>query len=214
THHGIDIGAAAGTPALAVAPGVVYYAGPDVEIRFGPSGDFYGNVVVLQLAQEWRGHRVYALYGHLNEVTVQPGQPVAEGEALGHVGATGVALGPHLHLEARLDNPDSYWAVYNPELWLRPFPGSGALAVRVVNAAGRYLPGVRVELACADGAPRFADTYWDAGVNPDPGWGENAALTNLPPGRCNAQAFVGAQVLEGSATVEAGRTAFLLLTMP
>ena len=212
THHGIDIGSSPGSPVLAVAPGVIFFAGSDADLSFGPRPDFYGNLVVLQLDQTWAGHEAYVLYGHLDQIISQTGQRVVEGEAIGTVGSSGIAFGPHLHLEIRLDSPDSYWAVYNPELWLRPVPGHGALAVRVTDAAGRYLPGVRLNLVCEDGAPRFADTYWDPGVNPDPTWGENAAQTDILPGSCRATAEVGGHRLEGSVAVRAGQTSLLILS--
>lgn len=195
-HHGVDFSAPAGSSLTAVGPGTIYYAGNDLERLFGPQNDFYGNLVVLQLAQGWNGRAVYALYGHMDTVTVQTGQAVAAGEVLGTVGATGVALGPHPHLEVRLDAPDSYWSTRNPELWLTPAGGFGTLAVRLTNAAGFYLPGVRIEFACGDAAPRFMETYWYSGVNPDDAYGENAAMMNLPPGYCDLEATVAGEKIE------------------
>jgi len=46
---------------------------------------------------------LYILYAHLLEApTVQAGQPVSGGQLIGSSGASGNALNPHLHLEARL----------------------------------------------------------------------------------------------------------------
>lgn len=196
THHGVDYSAPAGSSLTAVAAGTVYYAGNDLERLFGPQNDFYGNLVVLQLAQGWLGHTVYALYGHMDQVAIQTGQTVGPGEVLGTVGATGVALGPHPHLEVRLDAPDSYWNTRNPELWLTPVGGYGTLAVRLTNAAGFYLPGVRINFVCGDAAPRFMETYWYSGVNPDDLYGENAAMMNLPPGYCDLEAVVAGETIE------------------
>lgn len=210
-HHGVDFASEAGTPLVAVAPGVIYYAGSDADRQFGPRADFYGNLVVIQLAAPWAGHTVYALYGHLETVTVSAGQTVNTGEVLGTVGATGVALGPHPHLEVRLDFPESYWDTYNPELWLIPNAGYGALAVRVTNANNQYLPAVRVSLLCADAAPRFLETYWYSGVNPDDIYGENAALTNLPAGNCNISAEVLGETLRATAFVPNGGLALVWL---
>jgi murein DD-endopeptidase MepM/ murein hydrolase activator NlpD len=211
-HHGVDFGAPAGATLVAVAPGMVYYAGNDLERAFGPQTDFYGNLVVLQLAQPWNGHVVFALYGHMDQIQVQTGQAVAAGDALGTVGATGVALGPHPHLETRLDHPESYWDTRNPELWLEPLPGTGVAAVRVTNAAGLYLPGVRVDFVCADGAARFMDTYWYSGVNPDDVYGENAAMTGLPGGYCDFEADVlGQKVVAQDAFINPGQVTFVWL---
>ncbi len=214
-HHGVDLSAPAGATILAVAQGTIYYAGSDLERAFGPQTDFYGNLVVLQLAQSWNGHTVYALYGHMDTIAVESGQAVAAGEALGTVGATGVALGPHLHLEARIDLPDSYWDTRNTELWLTPIGGYGTLAVRVTNAAGFYLPGVRIDFVCSDAAPRFMETYWYNGVNPDDEYGENAAMMNLPAGYCDFKVHAYGQVYEfNDGLVQAGTVSFVNIKLP
>jgi murein DD-endopeptidase MepM/ murein hydrolase activator NlpD len=211
THHGVEFANGQGAPIVAVAPGVVYYAGSDAERQFGPIMDFYGNLVVLGLSEPWFGRPVFALYGHMDQVLVSEGQAVGAGEVLGTVGATGVAYGPHLHLEARVDNPDSYWSTRNPELWLAPGPGRGTVAVRVTNADGQHLPDMRVALLCSDGAPRFVDTYWDPGVTPDDVYGENAALTDIPAGYCEFRTTYQGQELFEAITVQAGAVNFVWL---
>lgn len=209
-HHGVDYSAGAGVELAAVAPGIVYYAGNDLEIFFGPQTDFYGNLVVIQLFDTWAGHAVYALTGHMEEVRVQAGQVVNAGDVIGTVGATGVALGPHPHLEVRLDFPESYWDTRNPELWLQPASGAGTLAIRVTNSLGQYQPGVRVQVVCADGAPRTLETYWYNGVNPDEVYGENAA-TQVPAGYCSAEASIPEGQVTGETTVPAGGIGFIWL---
>lgn len=209
-HHGADFSAGAGVELVAVAPGTVYYAGSDAEILFGPQNDFYGNLVVIQLFDPWAGHVVYALTGHMDEVRVQTGQVVNAGEVIGTVGATGVALGPHPHLEVRLDFPESYWDTRNPELWLQPAGGAGAIAIRVTNSLGQYQPGMRVKLVCADGATRTLETYWYTGVNPDNVYGENAA-TQVPAGFCSAEVTLPEGEASGGTTVPAGGIGFIWL---
>lgn len=211
THHGVEFGNPQGAPVVAVADGTVYFAGSDAERQFGPSLNFYGNLVVLLLNQAWDGQPVFAVYGHMDSVGVQAGQAVAAGELLGTVGATGVALGPHLHLEVRVANPDSYAATRNPELWLAPAGGAGSVAVRVTNDANQYLPGRRVEFRCADGARRFVDTYWDPGVNPDDGYGENAAVTDVPAGRCLFETTYLGQTLRATLDLQPGALNFVWL---
>jgi murein DD-endopeptidase MepM/ murein hydrolase activator NlpD len=212
THHGVEFANAQGVPVAAVGPGTVYYAGNDSERQFGPQTDFYGNLVVLQLAQPALGRAVYVLYGHLDQVLVSAGQPVNTGDTLGVVGSTGVAYGPHLHFEVRLDNPDSYWATRNPELWLAPAGGAGAVAVRVTNEQGQHLPGMRINILCSDGAPRFLDTYWDPGVTPDDTYGENAAMTDVPAGYCKIETEYGSETLVEEITVQSGIVKFVWLT--
>lgn len=90
-HQGIDFGAPTGTPVAATADGVVVTAGYD---------NGYGNHVVL------RHHGGYStLYAHLSriETGVRPGVAIKEGQRIGYVGATGLATGPHLHYELRLN---------------------------------------------------------------------------------------------------------------
>jgi len=211
THHGVEFPNTFGIPIVAVAPGTIYYAGDDLAQEFGPQTDFYGNLVVLQLTQLWESHTVYALYGHMQDVTVATGQQVNASDPLGTVGSSGVALGAHLHFEVRLDKPESYWDTRNSELWLTPGSGHGTVAVRVTNKAGRYLPGMRVGFTCSDGAYRYLDTYWDFGVNPDDVYGENAAMTDVPAGFCHFETEFEGKTLKQDATVTEGGMTFVWL---
>ena len=86
-HAGTDIAAPEGTPIHAVAEGRV--------IESGPKGG-YGNAVVIQ-AQDGRK----MLYAHNNQNFVQVGDWVSRGDAIGVVGSTGRATGPHVHFEVK-----------------------------------------------------------------------------------------------------------------
>jgi len=90
-HSGIEYVAPTGTRVKAAADGVVAFAG-------WQGG--YGNVVILQ------HHGMYStVYGHLSAFAkgLHKGQRVSQGDVVGHVGATGMATGPHLHYEFRLN---------------------------------------------------------------------------------------------------------------
>ncbi len=102
-HTGVDFSAPAGTPVLAANAGVVALA----EEHF-----FAGKSVVLN-----HGEGLYTMYFHLEESLVRPGQHVAQGAAIGRVGSTGRATGPHLHWGARL-----YGARIDPEELLQLGP--------------------------------------------------------------------------------------------
>lgn len=86
-HHGTDYAARIGTPVVAVADGVVKRVGVD---------KYKGLHVLVK-----HDNGLEAKYFHLDEV--EPGvlapKRVVRGERLGRVGMTGLATGPHLHLE-------------------------------------------------------------------------------------------------------------------
>ena len=102
-HHGIDIFAPRGTPALAAAPATVS------RVEITPRG---GKVVWLR---DRRGHSLY--YAHLDSQTVVRGGTVDTGDTVGFVGNTGNArtTPPHLHFGVYSRGPvNPYWFVYRP----------------------------------------------------------------------------------------------------
>lgn len=217
-HHGIDIANPLGTAVLAGAVGEVIHAGFDDEVLLGPYNGFYGNAVVIRLERRLpvAGGEldVYALYGHLSEVRVAVGQQVQPGDIVGLVGMTGIAIGPHLHLEMRL-GANTYDHSVNPYLWLRPVDGSGAVAVRLLSAEGRTWPRARVSLARfgAGGAAVWArqiEIYPDdENLGPDPAWGENGAMGSVPAGEYVVLATINGERLREEITVRAGETTFV-----
>lgn len=90
-HRGVDYGAPTGTRVRATSDGTVEFIG-----RQGG----YGNLIVLR----HRG-RYSTAYGHLSGFAkgVARGSRVAQGDIIGFVGQTGLASGPHLHYEFRVD---------------------------------------------------------------------------------------------------------------
>jgi len=86
-HHGVDLVAAAGTPVMAAARGVVVWRGN----KLG-----YGNCIVIR-----HGTHLSTIYGHLSHIGVDTGQSVSKGEVIGLSGSTGFSTGPHLHFEVR-----------------------------------------------------------------------------------------------------------------
>lgn len=97
-HTGIDIEGRTGDPVRAAAAGEVLYAG---WLRG------YGQVIILD-----HGNGLTTVYAHLSSMDVSEGADVAAGTVIGRVGMTGVATGPHLHFEVRINgnatNPLSY----------------------------------------------------------------------------------------------------------
>jgi murein DD-endopeptidase MepM/ murein hydrolase activator NlpD len=90
-HAGTDYAAPPGTAVLAASDGVV--------VQAGWSGG-YGNLVELR-------HRngITTRYGHLRGFgsAIKRGVEVLQGQVVGFVGSTGLASGPHLHYEFRVD---------------------------------------------------------------------------------------------------------------
>jgi len=89
-HEGSDLAAAGGTPILAIADGMVTFAGP----RGG-----FGNLIIIEHTVS--GQRVDSYYGHMWDagVHVAAGSTVAAGQHIGDVGSSGRSTGAHLHLE-------------------------------------------------------------------------------------------------------------------
>src|SRR5712671_1598537 len=91
SHEGTDYAAAYGTPVRATAEGTV--------IEAGRNGG-YGNLIELRHA-----NGIQTRYGHLSRFAagLHVGQRVHQEQIIGYVGATGLATGPHLHYEFRVN---------------------------------------------------------------------------------------------------------------
>jgi murein DD-endopeptidase MepM/ murein hydrolase activator NlpD len=90
-HEGTDYAARPGTPVMAAGDGVV--------LRAGWVGG-YGNLIELRHL-----NGITTRYGHLRGFArkVRRGTRVEQGQIIGYVGATGLASGPHLHYEFRIN---------------------------------------------------------------------------------------------------------------
>ena len=91
SHKGVDFAAPFGTKVRSTADGVIVYVG-----REGG----YGNVIKIN-----HQGRYTTVYGHLSRFApgLHKGQRVVQGEAIGYVGMTGLATGPHLHYEFQIN---------------------------------------------------------------------------------------------------------------
>jgi len=90
-HKGTDYAAPTGTPIWAAGSGRVQFVG-----RKGG----YGNVVIID-----HGKGISTVYGHMSRFarSLRVGRPVGQGDTIGYVGMTGMATGPHLHYEYRVN---------------------------------------------------------------------------------------------------------------
>jgi murein DD-endopeptidase MepM/ murein hydrolase activator NlpD len=89
-HKGVDYAAPTGTPIHAAGDGV---------IKFRGWMNGYGNFVIIQ-----HDSHISTAYGHMSRFAMEHiGQHVHQGDIIGFVGMTGLATGPHLHYEFRVD---------------------------------------------------------------------------------------------------------------
>jgi murein DD-endopeptidase MepM/ murein hydrolase activator NlpD len=212
-HHGVDIQNPMYTPIVAVGDGVVARAGPDEAVPFGPTLNFFGQAVLIRHAQEWNGLPVYSLYGHVSRVRAGEGQPARAGDVVAEVGQGGVALGPHLHLEIRVGGL-GYGDVRNPDLWVRPDPGYGVIAGRVVDARGYLVPQQPVFLHRAQEPDRYwrqTFTYPDGEVKPDVAWGETFTFADIPVGAYLLKTYFDGRLHTRPLTVSEQATTFVLI---
>ena len=101
-HYGNDYGVPTGTEVKACSEGKVVMA--ENRISTGWS------VVIEHLPG------LYSLYYHMSELSVTEGNMVKAGELIGKSGATGLATGPHLHWEIRLNG-----SAVCPEFFMQDF---------------------------------------------------------------------------------------------
>lgn len=90
-HKGVDYAARTGTPIKAAGDGKITYRG-----RKGG----YGRVVIVQ-----HGQKYSTLYAHMSKYRKgqRVGSRVKQGQVIGYVGKSGLASGPHLHYEFRVN---------------------------------------------------------------------------------------------------------------
>ena len=97
-HEGVDFAGKLGSEVVAVAAGVVTYAGK----RSG-----YGDLVEIN-----HGKGYVTRYGHNSEINVKVGETVKKGQVVAKMGTSGRSTGPHVHFEVlyngRAVNPLKY----------------------------------------------------------------------------------------------------------
>jgi murein DD-endopeptidase MepM/ murein hydrolase activator NlpD len=149
-HEGTDYSARPGTPVMAAGDGVV--------LRAGRAGG-YGNLVELRHL-----NGITTRYGHLRGFarSIRRGVRVEQGQTVGYVGSTGLATGPHLHYEFRVNGvakdsrrvqvgngtpvPAAHRVAFEQErdrlleLLSRSETGAPAIAGQMTESPARWLP--------------------------------------------------------------------------
>ncbi len=108
-HKGVDFGAPTGTRVKATGDAIVDFIGRQ---------NGYGKVVILKHQGPYT-----TVYGHLSGFAsgLRKGSRVLQGDLIGYVGQSGLASGPHLHYEFRVDG------VFKDPLLVK-LPGAASLS--------------------------------------------------------------------------------------
>ncbi|WP_425604482.1 peptidoglycan DD-metalloendopeptidase family protein [Novilysobacter erysipheiresistens] len=89
-HDGVDYGAGTGTP---------IHAAGDARVKFIGWKSGYGRTIVLD-----HGRGYTTLYAHMSRFgKYKRGSSIKQGTVIGYVGSSGLATGPHLHYEFRIN---------------------------------------------------------------------------------------------------------------
>lgn len=90
-HKGVDYAASRGTPIKSTGNGKI--------VHRGKKGG-YGNAVIIQ-----HGTKYSTLYAHMSRFKrgQKVGSRIKQGDVIGYIGSSGLATGPHLHYEFRIN---------------------------------------------------------------------------------------------------------------
>jgi len=217
-HQGVEFNNPDGTEVHAIGSGLVVYAGPaeagalTVAIRHDSVLNADGR------------HYLYSVYYHNSSLDVTVGERVATGQVISRVGNTGRATNDHLHLEVHaspvedvrliVDSLERYPRyTTNPELWIAPLPGTGIVAGLVLDGNGKPVEQARVygiiKPEPAETPYSFAETYGPRN-HPHPSYGENFAVSDVPPGTYLMGTEIDGQKVFRKVTVEEGKLTWVV----
>src|SRR2546425_739458 len=199
----------------AVGNGVVVFAGP---------AEQGAHPIAIRHDRKLKGLFVYSVYYHNTALVSSLGQRVKAGDVIATVGNTGRATNDHLHLEVHaapvdsvplIVDPNERYPRYsvNPELWIRPLPGTGIVAGQVWDAQGQPVPQARV-YGLIKAEPQetpfsYAETYGEHN-HPDPAYREHFAVSDVEPGDYTLAVLVDGKRLTRRIRVEAGRVTWVV----
>ena len=214
-HQGVEFNNPDGTPVHTIGDGVVVFAGP---------AEQGANTVAVRHDRRFKGLFIYSVYYHNTTLLASLGQRVKTGDVIATVGNTGRATNDHLHLEVHAAPVDSVPPIVdpnerypkftvNPELWIRPLPGTGIVAGQVWDAQGRAVTQARV-YGLMKAEPQetpfsYAETYGEHN-HPDPAYREHFAVSDVEPGDYTLAVLVDGKRLTRRIRVEAGRVTWVV----
>lgn len=217
-HQGVEFNNPDGTPVHAIGSGQVVYAGP------AEAGALTVAIRHDSVLQADGRKYLYSVYYHNSSLDVSLGQRVAAGEVISRVGNTGRATNDHLHLEVHASPVEDVHRIVdsleryppyttNPELWIAPLPGTGIVAGQVLDNDGRPVPQARVygivKPEPAETPYSFAETYGPRN-HPHPAYGENFAVSDVPPGTYLMGTEIHGQKVFRKVTVEEGKLTWVV----
>ena len=214
-HQGVEFNNPDGTPVHAIGDGVVVFAGP---------AEQGANTVAIRHTRRLKNLFVYSVYYHNTTLLTSVGHAVKAGDVIATVGNTGRATNDHLHLEVHASSVDSVALIVdpneryprytvNPELWIRPLPGTGIVAGQVWDAQGRPVPQARV-YGLMKAEPQetpfsYAETYGEHN-HPDPAYREHFAVSDVESGDYTLAVVVEGKRLTRRIRVAAGRLSWVV----
>jgi murein DD-endopeptidase MepM/ murein hydrolase activator NlpD len=99
-HHGVDIEGNKGNEILAALEGIITETG---------NNSVYGNYVKIK-----SGDDIQTVYAHCSKVLYEKGEKIRQGQIIGNVGDTDLAVGAHLHFEIWINGK-----VYDPMKFIK-----------------------------------------------------------------------------------------------
>lgn len=125
-HRGTDLAAPVGTPILAIADGIVTFAG---------QRGTYGGLIIVE--HTVGGERVASYYAHMYDdgMHVSVSDSVAAGQQIGDVGSAGKSTGPHLHLEIHPGGADQ--PAVDAKDWLSNYGAEGVEGAQLTPSGCR-----------------------------------------------------------------------------
>jgi hypothetical protein len=179
----------------APVPGTRYLNPPGTEVRAIGAGVIVradAGRVVLRHDDSIDGRVIYSVYETGGPAAGAAGDRVQAGAVVARVGRAllPTAARVSVHALAAADTAGVAGAALppggalNPELWIRPLPGTGIVAGRVLDRAGQPVAGVRVRglvLPYPTEAP-FSHALTYAQELASPVYGENFAVGDVPAG--------------------------------